>query len=153
MESLFSSHMEYVITTALDDNMALDISQDPKTKGKMILWKKHGETNQKFKIMQGQGKFSGQYQITSSMGANITMEVPSNSTAKGVQIYVNSANGTPNEFWQIIPAKSEKNGGYYIKSFCGKCLDVCEGKSADNTPVIQWDYNGGKNQIWYIHPA
>ena len=145
--------MEYVITTALDDNMALDISQDPKTKGKMILWKKHGETNQKFKIMQGQGKFSGQYQITSSMGANITMEVPSNSTAKGVQIYVNSANGTPNEFWQIIPAKSEKNGGYYIKSFCGKCLDVCEGKSAANTPIIQWDYNGGKNQIWYIHPA
>lgn len=53
------------------------------------------------------------------------MEVPSNSTGKGVQIYVNKANGTPNEFWQIIPAKSEKNGGYYIKSFCGKCLDVC----------------------------
>ena len=151
--SLFSPHQEYIILTALNEGMALDVSGDPKSKGKMILWKKHGEKNQRFKIKQGTGAYSNQYQIFSGMGENITMEVPNNSTGKGVQLYVNSANGTPNEYWQIIPAKAEKNGGYYIKSFCGKCLDVCEQKTAPNTPIIQWDYNGGKNQIWYIRPA
>ena len=34
---------DYIITTALDDHMALDVSGDPKTQGKMIIWKKHGK--------------------------------------------------------------------------------------------------------------
>lgn len=80
------------------------------------------------------------------------MEVPNSSTAKGVQIYINKQNNTPNEQWQIIPAKGHKDG-YFIKSFCGKCLDVCEGKAAKGTPIIQWDYNGEKNQVWFIRPA
>lgn len=31
-------------------------------------------------------------------------------------------------------------------------LDVTEGKDSKGTPLIQWDYNGGKNQVWYIKP-
>jgi hypothetical protein len=123
--------------------MALDVSQDPQTKNKMLLWSKHQQKNQLFRIKEQDGK----YLILSSSGA--TLEVPNNSTAKGVQMYVNQPNNTPNEYWHIIPAKGEKDG-FFIKSFCGKCLDVCESKTSNGTPVIQWDYNGGKNQIWYI---
>ena len=91
----------------------------------------------------------GKHLIISSMGA--TVEVPNNSTAKGVQLYVNKPNNGLNEQWQIIPAKGHDHG-YFIKSFCGKCMDVCEGKACKDAPIIQWDYNGGKNQVWYIKP-
>ena len=89
--------------------MALDVSALQADKGKMILWPRKDSKkniNQRFKIRQGTGNFSNQYQIFSCVGQGVTVEVPNNSTGKGVQIYVNSANNTPNEYWQFIPAKS-----------------------------------------------
>ena len=38
----------------------------------------------------------------------------------------------------------------FLKSYCGKALDVCEGKAKKEQKVIQWDYNGGHNQIWIV---
>ncbi len=61
-------------------------------------------------------------------------------------------NNTPNEQWQIVPVQG-RNNAFYIKSFCGKCLDVYEGSTQQNTPVIQWEYHGNDNQIWNIKPA
>lgn len=81
-----------------------------------------------------------------------TVEVPKSSQENGIQIYVSKPNNTANEHWQIVPAPGKKNG-FFIKSFCGKCLDVFEGRTSQNTPIIQWDYHGNSNQIWYIHPA
>lgn len=52
----------------------------------------------------------------------------------------------------MVPAKGKQNA-YYIKSFCGKCLDVSENTAKSGQPVIQWDYNGGNNQIWILTPA
>lgn len=45
--------------------MALDVSQDPQTMNKMILWTKHGQKNQRYKITQQNYK----YIITSGNGA------------------------------------------------------------------------------------
>ena len=74
------------------------------------------------------------------------------STQNGMQIYVSQPNNTPNEQWQIFPVEGEKHT-FYIKSFCGKALDVFEGKTDNETPVIQWDFHGKKNQMWQIKEA
>ena len=80
------------------------------------------------------------------------MEVPQESTENGAQIFVHYPNNTPNEHWDIQPAPERENA-YYIRSFCGKSLDVFEGSTENNTPIIQWDFHGNDNQIWYIYQA
>ena len=40
----------------MNPNLALDVSQDPTTKNKLILWKKHGMKNQRFRISEQNGK-------------------------------------------------------------------------------------------------
>jgi Ricin-type beta-trefoil lectin domain len=32
-------------------------------------------------------------------------------------------------------------------------LDIYRGNRANGTKVIQWDYHGGDNQIWYLKPV
>lgn len=39
---------------------------------------------------------------------------------------------------------------YYMKSFCGLYLDVCEKKAKNNQSIIQWKPTGDRNQIWII---
>jgi len=74
------------------------------------------------------------------------------SQAKGESVIAVPAGSSSSELWELVEAK-KKDGGYYIKTFCGKCLDVCEHKTTNGTPVFQYDYNGGKNQIWYLQPV
>lgn len=71
--------------------MALDISQNPSNRGMMILWKKHGENNQRFRIKEYN---NGTYLIMSLNGH--TVEVPKMSQENGTQIYVSQQNNTPN---------------------------------------------------------
>ena len=59
-----------MIFTALDDDYALDVSQgSDSSKYKMILWKKHGEKNQRFRIKPVAG--TSKYQIYSNLGATV----------------------------------------------------------------------------------
>ena len=51
--------------------------------------------------------------------------------------------------WQITRVPGEEDA-YHIKSFCGKSLDLYEGSTQQNTPIIQWDFHGNDNQVWYI---
>ena len=92
--SLFNPNRDYLIITALSDKLALDVSGNPQSKGKMIIWKKHGENNQLFRFRHQGGN---RYQIISKMGTAV--EVPGNSSAKGVQIHTSGLNNSPNEFW------------------------------------------------------
>ena len=64
----------------------------------MILWSRHGDQNQRFKIKQHYGK----YLIMGFNGG--TMEVAQSSTEDGARIYVSQPNNTPNEQWEITPA-------------------------------------------------
>ena len=93
VNSLFDSNRDYMFFTALDDDMALDVSQgNDSSKFKMLLWKKHGEKNQRFRIKPVAG--TNKYQIFSNLGA--TVEVPNNSTSNGAQILVGQPNNAQN---------------------------------------------------------
>jgi|694.fasta_scaffold92519_1 hypothetical protein len=68
--SLFDQNRDYMIFTALDDDYALDVSQgNDSSKYKIILWKKHGEKNQRFRIKPVAG--TSKYQIYSNLGATV----------------------------------------------------------------------------------
>ena len=45
-------------------------------------------------------------------------------SSNGTQIHAGLPNNTPNQLWDLYPAKGEKDA-FYIRSFCGKALDVC----------------------------
>ena len=63
------------------------------------------------------------------------MQIPESSQKDGVQVLVNPRNDSQNEFWELIEAGSNS---YYIKSFCGKVLDLSGQSTKNGTPVIQW---------------
>ena len=54
------------------------------------------------------------------------MEVPGGSQDSGINIAVSQPNNTPNEYWDILPVEGQHNL-FYIRSFCGKFLDVSGG--------------------------
>lgn len=54
---LFSPNQDYVIVSGLNQDLALDVSDDHMTRGKAIIWKKHGMKNQRFRISEQGGKF------------------------------------------------------------------------------------------------
>lgn len=143
---LFNAHQDYIITSAVNHSMALDVSQGHQNKHKMILWNKHGNQNQRWKIKEMNGKF-----ILMS-GAGGVLEVPQGSQNNGTHISVGMANNQVNEYWDIIPVQGHKHK-FYIRSFCGKALDVSEGSTQPNTHIIQWDFHGGENQMWRIEKA
>lgn len=144
---MFQPGIDYMIFTALNEGFAMDISQSPLEKGKIIIYEKHGKENQRFRLRQVQG---GKYQILTKTGK--CLEVPKDKTKDKVQILTNDINNAPNEFWDIIPAKGGKDA-FYIKTFCGKALDVEGAKAKNNVDVIQYEFHGDANQIWHIKPA
>ena len=86
--SLFAPGLDYIITSALDNSKALDVSLGTdKSKYHLLLWSRHGNNNQRFKIREVGG---GKYQILSNLGG--TVEVPNGSTANGIQIYISQPN-------------------------------------------------------------
>jgi hypothetical protein len=82
-----------MIFTALDaDDYCLDVSQgNDSTKSKMLLWKKNGDKNQRFRFKP---VANGKYQIISGLGS--TVEVPNSSTANGMQILAGQPNNEQN---------------------------------------------------------
>ena len=53
----FNPNQDVCFISALDPNLVLDVSQDHETKNKLILWKKHGMKNQRFRISEQNGKY------------------------------------------------------------------------------------------------
>jgi hypothetical protein len=141
--SLFNPNQDYLLITGLNKGMVADVSQG-NDRNRLILWSKSGDKNQRFRI---RAVGNGKYQIVSCMGG--ALQIPNGSGANGVQIINSQQMNSPGEMWDIYPAQGH-NGGYYIKSFCGKMLDVNQGKDSKGQSIIQYDYNGGKNQVWFI---
>ena len=54
---LFDENADYMILSALDKNVAMDVSQDEHNRNKLIIWQKHGLPNQRFKIKYYSGKY------------------------------------------------------------------------------------------------
>lgn len=141
----------YRITSGLDKDMVLDISGNPQDQKKAILYEWNNGANQKFAFRSVGG---GKYAIFCSAN-NLTVEVPGSSQDNGAHIHCSQPNKQSNEFWEFVPCTDKKFQGknaHYLRSFCGKALDVCEGKAKKEQAIIQWDYNGDKNQVWIIEP-
>ena len=54
---LFDEDADYMILSALDPNVAMDVSQGEHNRNKLIIWQKHGGFNQRFKIKFYSGKY------------------------------------------------------------------------------------------------
>ncbi len=59
----------------------------------------------------------------------------------------------PCELWDIISCKNNDlnaKGAFYLRSYCGKYLDITNSQAIDRAKIFQWDFHGNKNQLWYI---
>jgi elongation factor Tu len=76
--------------------------------------------------------------------------VAGGSTADGAAVQQRTQNGGTSQRWQIMPAEP---GCYKIQNEAsGRVLQVTGGPSAvaPATPVQQWDWIGGDNQMWRL---
>jgi len=138
---------QYKIISGLSSNMVLDVSQSQHDHNNLIIYEWNNGANQKFYFQPIGGNKFGIF----SAKTHQTVEVPQGSQHNGTRIICSQANKQVNEFWELVPANfMGKPNAFYIKSFCGKALDVKGGQCQNEAHVIQWDYNGGNNQIWVI---
>lgn len=69
------------------------------------------------------------------------------SSADGARIFAAAKSGQANQTFKI-EEKEPDSKEYYIYTYCGKVLDVFEGNKHKGTPIVQWEFNGGENQLW-----
>ena len=85
----------YRLISGLDDDMVLDVSQNPQSMNAIILYKWNNGPNQKFAFRSvGNNK----YAIFCSKN-NMTVEVPEGKNNDGAQIVCSQPNKKENEFW------------------------------------------------------
>jgi hypothetical protein len=87
---------------------------------------------------------------------NGVISVPNGSTNQGEKLKVQKPVKSLNEWWELVPAQNGQFNGknaFHLRSFCNLCLDVFEQKAKDNQSIIQWQYNGGNNQVFFIEKA
>lgn len=128
--------------------MVLDISQGWIDRGQLIIWKKNGQKNQKFRIVH-QNK--GKYQIVSCFDMRC-LSVERYASNAGASVYPGKNIGCQSQFWEFEAVKNQANT-FYIKSMHGKYMDVEKEKKSGGTPIIQWDFHGKFNQKWKIIPS
>ncbi|MFS0725295.1 RICIN domain-containing protein [Paenibacillus sp. 1P07SE] len=86
------------------------------------------------------------YRITAKHSGK-SLIIPNNDQAPGVQATVHAGKGD-NQRWRF----EGLGGGHYrlISILSGKVLDVQNGGSAENTPVLQWTWSNSDNQRWLV---
>lgn len=80
---------------------------------------------------------------------NMILDVPDGTREPGDQLIVFEDRHTTEQLWQMIPVPNDSSGAFFLQnSFTQQYMDV-NGSSLDaNAPVIQFTFNGGKNQQW-----
>lgn len=137
----------YKIVSGLSSHMVLDVSQNPHDYNHLIIYEWNGGANQQFTFHSIGGNKFGIF----SAKTHQTVEVPNGSQHNGSRIVCSQPNKQVNEFWELVPANfMGKPNSFYLKSFCGKALDVQGGQCQNEAHVIQWDFNGGNNQVWVL---
>ena len=58
-------------------------------------------------------------------------------------------------YFEIVPVTEGQLAGQacFLRTHCGKAIDIMGGQCNEGCEVKQWSYNGGPNQIWVIAPA
>lgn len=93
--------------------------------------------------------YGGKYIISSynSMCFDITDRSLDNCAR--LQLYYNSNVDNQKFFFE-----QTKTGAYRITAaHSGKCLEVSDGSLSDGASIIQYDYHGGKNQLFWVLPC
>ena len=136
----------YVITSALDNNKALDVNKASKIEGSNIqLWDRNNGAAQRFQITH--------------LGHNVYKIINVNS-GKSLDINGSSKDAGANLLqWRWTNSENQKfyitgmpNVGYTIQAVhSGMVLDVNGSRTANGTNVTQWTDNGTLNQRWNFH--
>lgn len=111
----FNPYVEYVIRSALDNEMVLSIGSGSGDDEVMIMPDKQ-YNYQKFHIYENNNKF-----IFQNANGKV-LEIPGGSSNQGVGARGGNRTENMNQIWELQPSKHDS---YSIKSFCGLVLDVC----------------------------
>lgn len=121
-------------------NRVLDVAQDGPEAGSTIIWEGYAGENQQFTFTQDGPDY---YIKCRKNGQYLTVE----SNQNGARVYTAPKNNQPNQRFRVDDAKPGSTDKV-IYTYCGKVLDVLEGGKKNGARVSQYDYNGGKNQLW-----
>lgn len=136
---------EYVIQTALTENMVLDISSASKANGANVqLYSMNRTAAQRFKVTYESG--SGYYIVTNSNSGKV-LDVSNARAANGANVQQYASNASLAQRWII----TKQNGGYQISSALNPnfVLDV-HGASKQNGANIQIYQSNGTNAQRFV---
>ena len=139
------SNGTYKISSALDENKALDIAgASCEDEANLQLWTKNNTDAQKFKINY---VGEGYYELEACCSGKV-LDVAGAENRCGANVWQYQKNNTNAQKWLI---KRAGNGYYYIVSKCnGLYLDVSGAETKDGTNVHVWNFNGTKAQKFRI---
>jgi xyloglucan-specific exo-beta-1,4-glucanase len=102
----------------------------------LIIYTCHGSSNQRW--TQTAGNELRIYSGTKCMDAGTSQP--------GTRVAINACTGSNSQKWAF------NGNGTIANAQSGICLDVNGAGTADNTPIIVWNCNGGSNQRWTRQP-
>ncbi len=136
---------EYIITSALDKNYAIDIYAGLRDSGANIqLYKKHGDENQRFKFVYQNNGF---YEIVNTV-SNKSLNVYGGWMDEETNVQLWDRDGSCASYWRV---DKNADGSYSILSSCSDLvLDIYGGKIENGKNIQVYFSNGGNNQRWYL---
>lgn len=140
---------EYVLCSKISQNKVLDVSQNSSNFGNLVLYDYNGQNNQIFKIAQVTDTNSPFYVIQSKK-SNKVLTVEGYSEDNGKNIIEEAYQ---NKDAQKFKIREINPGEIVLYTFCGKVIDIAGCSTKNDAAIIQWQYNGGNNQIWVLRPV
>lgn len=135
---------DYIIYTALNDGMCLDISGGANAKhngANTQLWSARESTGKVYTLKKDTS--TGSYIITAKHSGKV-LSIKDNVAQSGATVIQWDDYGNLGQRWVLEPAG---NGYFYIRSVFGQLyLDASGGYANNGTDIICWKYGGGANQ-------
>lgn len=146
----YGTNMEgrYFLSTALNHNLALDVSDGVGENGTNIqIYESNWTEAQDFTVEH----VTDEWYVIKHTASGKFLDVESQSSASGTNVLLWEYDINPERFyysqlWRFI----KKSGGYAIQNGLGTYLDVCYGEAANGTNVWAYEGNNGKGQIWKL---
>ena len=133
----------YRISTALKNNMLLDVDGDATRNGTNVrIYSANGTDAQNFTVQHAQ---DGWYVIKHTASGRV-LDIAGKSSRSGTNVFLWEYLGADNQLWCFIP----KNGGYMIQSKLGTYLDVYGAGTRDGTNVWAYEKMNNDAQLWYL---
>lgn len=142
---------EYVITTALDGNKALDINCSGSGGGyedcaNLHIYNADEAWAKNFFVTKNDSN-DGSYTIKSKRSGKV-LDVADGSAEKGKTVFQFGYHGGNNQRWCFVPVG---DGTYYIFNVLGTCMDVAGSSTANDADVATWFFHDGTNQKFKLN--